>query len=61
MFNLVKMQGTNIVETLTEINTEQLCMKLKFVYYRTAFYRVSVIPANKEQAGNERVRKAYTS
>ena len=31
MFNSVKMHGTNIVEPLTEINNDQLCMNLVFV------------------------------
>ena len=57
MFNSVKVHGTDIAEPLTEINTEQLCMNLVFVYYKRAFYTVSVIQVNKEQAGNERVRK----
>jgi len=30
------MHETNIVETLTEINTEQLCLNLVFVYYKLA-------------------------
>jgi hypothetical protein len=55
MFNSVKVHGTNIAEPLTEINTEQLCMNLVFAYYKTAFYTVSVIQVNKEQAGNEQV------
>jgi hypothetical protein len=55
------MHGTNMVETLTEINTEQLCiMNSVFVYYKRAFYTVSVIPVDEEQAGNELVRTVYT-
>jgi hypothetical protein len=59
MFNSVKMLRTNIAEPPLEINTEQLCMKLVFVYYNRAFATVSVIQVNKEQVGNERIREAY--
>ena len=52
MLNSVKMQGTNTVEPLTEINTDQLCMNLVFVEYKTAFYTVAVIPVYTELAGN---------
>ena len=60
MFNSVKMHGTNITEPLIEINSEQLCINLVLVYYKRAFYMVSVVQINMEQAGNGRVRKAYT-